>query len=508
MFDDSLEKLFHLLAARMRNDQELRRALQAAAEQFFAASAPIEQGDGARAIEEPAEPGPEIAPPKESFPRLSIASTGPREVLPPLTFASASSQAEPAPTYHAAPFDLKLMADRFAVKREGCEWHLERRRMRQSPDVDFDEQIAPHDREVMGRARALPGGCWMWMCQPTSPTPEPELMECAARCYDNLSQAVMLTRQIFDDEKLAGRHDESAMFLLAEALSATRVILEEIDAPVDRDHKQTFEWLREQTSERNIFIDRHMKLDDPADPWAWNDLADRIALVRDTAAATQTNQQQQKKLLNKIRYECQKLTGEGAEESNGHWKKIVDAATALVQEGVPPSNTQLRDLLEPVIDLLPGDLPATSEFEQVLRSIDAYVAGREAESPADAPAHAPSPEVQQVRGVLEGRAIVVIGGEPRAQSRESLRDTFGLSDVYWPQTRVHESHYNFESLIHKPEVAVVLLAIRWSGHAFGEVKAFCEAADKPLVRLPAGYSANAVAHEIIQQAGKRLGLDE
>ena len=53
-------------------------------------------------------------------------------------------------------------------------------------------------------------------------------------------------------------------------------------------------------------------------------------------------------------------------------------------------------------------------------------------------------------------------------------------------------------------VAVVVLAIRWSSHSYGEVKQFCEQYGKPLVRLPAGYNPNQVAAHIVAQCSDRL----
>ncbi len=54
---------------------------------------------------------------------------------------------------------------------------------------------------------------------------------------------------------------------------------------------------------------------------------------------------------------------------------------------------------------------------------------------------------------------------------------------------------------------MVLLAIRWSSHSFGDVKAFCDRHGKPLVRLPGGYGAHQVASQILAQCGGRLGAD-
>ncbi len=56
----------------------------------------------------------------------------------------------------------------------------------------------------------------------------------------------------------------------------------------------------------------------------------------------------------------------------------------------------------------------------------------------------------------------------------------------------------------RPDVAVVVLAIRWSSHSFGEVREFCERHGKPLVRLPGGYNPNQVAMQIMSQCSGRL----
>jgi hypothetical protein len=79
-----------------------------------------------------------------------------------------------------------------------------------------------------------------------------------------------------------------------------------------------------------------------------------------------------------------------------------------------------------------------------------------------------------------------------------------LSELVWVETREHQTHAVFESLVARPDVAVVVLAIRWSSHGFGEVKAFCDNYGKPLVRLPAGYNPNSVALHIMDQVGQRL----
>jgi hypothetical protein len=94
--------------------------------------------------------------------------------------------------------------------------------------------------------------------------------------------------------------------------------------------------------------------------------------------------------------------------------------------------------------------------------------------------------------------VVLIGGDCRPYAEESLRSAFGLTQLYWIETRPGESFYTFEPYVARPDVVVVLLLIRWASHGFGEVGKFCAKYEKPLVRLPTGYSPNQVAVKIIE----------
>ena len=107
--------------------------------------------------------------------------------------------------------------------------------------------------------------------------------------------------------------------------------------------------------------------------------------------------------------------------------------------------------------------------------------------------------------MLGGRSIVLIGGNRRRDSQDALRKAFGLESVIWIETKEHQSIHAFEPQIARPEVVLVLLAIRWSSHAFGDVRHLCEAHGKLLVRLPGGYSPNQVAAQILAQCSEQLG---
>jgi hypothetical protein len=116
--------------------------------------------------------------------------------------------------------------------------------------------------------------------------------------------------------------------------------------------------------------------------------------------------------------------------------------------------------------------------------------------------------VKEVARLLGGRSVVLIGGSRRRDPQESLRKAFGLDSLLWIETKEHQSVEPFEPVIARPDVALVLLAIRWSSHGFGEVRRLCERHNKPLVRLPGGYSPNQVASQIVAQGSEQLRATE
>ena len=102
--------------------------------------------------------------------------------------------------------------------------------------------------------------------------------------------------------------------------------------------------------------------------------------------------------------------------------------------------------------------------------------------------------------------MLIIGGVERSETAEAIKTAFRLSHVEWITTREHESPANFEHQIAAPDIAVVLLAIRWSSHGFGNIRQYCRKHGKEFVRLPGGYGVNQVANHILGQCGYRLKM--
>ncbi|MEX0718247.1 MAG: hypothetical protein WD066_16760 [Planctomycetaceae bacterium] len=430
--------------------------------------------------------------------------------MPPLTLGASPPPSEPAPRSprpeweSADEDDLGEIVARCRLKAEGSRWAATRRRLI-SENADYATDVEPRDRDIIGRARMIPD-CFLWMNHPTGPSPANlKLYDVVAGCFEAVGDALAILKQIEDEPDSYPDAFGKSLDLLAEAQSALRAAIAAIDGPVDRDQLRAFNWLRRATSEHGIFVQRHMRADDPADPTVWEDLCARIEELDSSLQESTQRSKQRKKLMNKVRHKLTLVTDD-PDDADDHCAILAETIDELVQGGMPPSNRELRDLLLPVIDDLPELAEMPPGFELVLREVDRYLASSPPPPAAASSATQVAPEVKSVAKALKGKSVVLIGGENRPGASQSLESAFGLKELIWVATREHQSIDGFEAPVSRPDVAVVLLAIRWTSHSYGDVKHFCEKHGKPLVRLPAGYNPNQVALQILSQCGDKLGI--
>ena len=435
-------------------------------------------------------------------------STGVPERLPELTFGRTPISVERVPATvqnHSttrAEADLSHIEACCRLKAEGARWAASRHR-RILKGANFAIDIAPGDRALIARAREL-SDCLLWMCQPHAPAPSDfGLYEVVAGCFEAVADVVVLLRQIQDDPAFPHGEFEMLLNLLAEAQSSLRVAIATSHGPADTDQLRVFNWLKETASRKRIFIERYMRIDDPADPSQWGNLYVRIGAVGSVIQETKRRDEHRRKLLEKLRQKLLLPTHDPAAAVE-EWQDVVSTVEEMVNAGLQPSSRELRDLLIPVIDRLPDLVEIPRGFQLVLREIDRFLATNPAPDATMVPTT--TMEVRQVARLMKGRSMVLIGGDRRPASEQALRDAFNLLDVIWIETREHESIGGFEASIARSDVAIVVLAIRWSSHSFGDVRAFCDRHGKPLVRLPGGYNPNQVAAQILSQCSGRLEL--
>jgi hypothetical protein len=493
----TLGNVVRRLASLASSNPELVSELRQLAQQFLTLTEPqssaVEESQPAEQAAEPASPQTQAA----AIVSTMVAAPPRHEPLPevpgvevPLGWAKKVA---------APDADLQLIEARCRLKAEGARWTVARQRRLQQ-GADFDTEIEPKDREIISKAKSL-SDCFLWMNHPSGPCPQDlTLWENVAGCFDAVAASVGLFRQLVGD--IDGNREvfEQTLDLAAEAQSALRVAVESVGGRADTDQTQLFNWLRNTAMENQTFVRRFMRIDDPANPVNWADIQERIDQVDSRIQQDRNQEKERRKLLKQGQYHAKAIQqGKGSEHD---WRKIVEVVEKLIAGGIPASNPDLRELLLPIVDDMPdlGDLP--SGFQKALGEIDRYLATRL--PPSGEAAQELGAEVREIAARLKGKSIVLIGGERRPYSYDALKSALGLQDLIWIETREHQSIDGFEPYVARPDVAAIVLAIRWTSHAFGDVKQFCDKHGKPLVRLPAGYNPNQVAHQILQQCGDRL----
>ena len=399
-------------------------------------------------------------------------------------------------------FDLPMIEKRARLKATAARWACERRR-RLEAGCDFQEDILPNDQELIGEARDLPD-CFLWMLHRNGPDPEyASQWETIAGCFEAVADGVHIATDLYDggsDEDF-----EESLNLLAESQSALRRAIVEIDGRPDSDQKKVYDWLRTVAREEHIYIPRYLRAHDAADPERWEDVCYRIEQLTERVEEARKEEKQRQKNFFKLKYLSRKIAEEGDTEGE-HWPSLIETVQILLTSGAKPSNPEIREALLPILDDLPegGEESYSPEFRQTLIELDRFLSARPEATKAPVEKTQESEAVVKSRALLAGKSMVLIGGERRQHAAEAIQKAFDLKELIWIATREHESVSTFEPHVAREDVALVVLAIRWSSHSYGDVQDFCRQYDKPLVRLPAGYNPNQIAEQITTQVSDKL----
>ena len=394
--------------------------------------------------------------------------------------------------------DLSAIEARCRLKAEGARWAAERERCKNA-GILFRTVIEPRDRELIARAKNF--GCFLWTNGPNRPQPaDVGLCDVLASCFEATADAAGLLRECVMEttEKDMFRQCLAAA---AEAQSALRSAVMAIGAPTDTEQRSIYEWLKRAAAENEVFIERHLRADDPADPYDSTDIRGRIQIVRETCRKSFDRRRQRTDRVKRLRYHTNRLvSGSGTDHD---WQTIAQVADDLVKDGVPPSNREIRDAVLPIIDIAPSTDGFPITFQLVLREARKYQAEQDTCPPCRNEA-ALTAEVRAVRKFLAGTSLVMIGGDCRGRAQEAIKDAFALKEVDWVQTKAHQPVERFGPHIVRDDVKIVILLIRWASHGHGDIKQLCDRHGKLFVRLPGGYSPNQVASQIMAQCGQML----
>ena len=472
------------VAPRLPEDEELHSAIAVLARTLAS------KIDGLPAV--PLPPPPPPPPPPPLPPAIPIAQ------LPRLDIGSQYQPPQQQQFWEGErELDLlppSVVADRCRVKADAC--RLVAKRL-----IDPASWDDAKEDEIHQRAQALPD-CHLWMLARDPFVTTPRAWEDLVGAYGVAGEAVLMMRDWEQSPPpLAARLAPRVLALAAEAQSVLLYAVADVrDVRVDFDQIQIFARIRSTARDRQVFIQKFLKREDRADPASWPDVSKRIAEVWSQFKAYGERDKQRTKGLNNLKFKFKVLK---EKPDAAEWARALELVDELVNLGIHPSNAELRELILPVFEDIPEDPRPPANVELVLREVERYLETRPEGEPAPK-TEKYSAEVVAAADLLRDKEIVLIGGQNRPKHKAALMRAFGLADLRWIVTPEHTSFTHFESDVARPEVALVLLAIRWSSHDYESVKQYCDQYGKPLVRLPGGYNANQVAHHIMTQAGDRL----
>ncbi len=404
--------------------------------------------------------------------------------------------------------DFVMVEQRLRLKADACRLCIER----QSPDADSDTEFkAPHQMDKMiARAKAMPN-CFLWMFLREHRQPDSATLSRIADNYEAHADAVALMLRIDKNAPETGRKDDETMafHLLAEANSALRVALDDawITKP-DGDQFEAHRWLKRETSSRGVFIVRHMRLDDPADPSVAADLRERIRQANSRLDESADRDKKIRNDLQRIRYHADLIVKNGAGGSPEHWEKIAGAVASLKSLGIPATDNRIAKAIGPEATALRSPAsPKTGDLSAPIARAMSLRDDPEADT-SDEPQSTErewSTRVHEVRSFLRGKRIVVIGGKRNAKAVDSLEKAFELAKADWITLSEHGSGATMRAPIQRPDTAAVIVIIKLTGHLHGdEAKGYADDAGKPCVRLMGGYNPEMVAWAILDQASDRL----
>jgi len=398
--------------------------------------------------------------------------------------------------------DLALIESRCRLKSEGCRWAAERIRL-SNEGADHQVEIAPFDRQLIEKAKQL-SDCYLWMNSVKSPTPaDPSSFEVIGECFENLAEALALVQFVQNELKKDRFILAEVLQLCAEAQSALRTAIQDIDGPVDHDQTNAYIWVRTKALSDHIFIERFLSADDPADPKRASDIKICLKTLGELIDERRRTERRRRKVLDKLRYLTDDTTTVESENQEISWQSVAATVHELVEGGVAPSHVELRNILIPHINEVPDLENQPQGFRLAIREARRVQNAIATEDPIK-PESEPTTEIKNVAKLLKKKKLVLIGGDCRPARKEALEKALELDELVWVETKPGQSVNSFAPFVARPEVAAVVLAIRWSSHSYGEVRQFCDRYSKPLIWLPGGYSPNQVASHILGQCSHRL----
>ena len=389
---------------------------------------------------------------------------------------------EGGPIRPARKVELSVVVRRARWKAAACRLAIEKR------GVDAEE--ARQQEENLRRQRSSLEDCWAWMLDETRALPEDQLLRDVAECYDTLALSAETTLKRQEAGMLEPKPPGELLYLLAEAQSALLSGLHKCDLRGDSDQRDLFLWLKDQTTLHRIYVDRHMRLDDPADSTGAADLAGRLDAFFERRTRQANRGKVRTKFLNKVRYHLGKV-GQAEVPSDADLNGVEAACAEWLEAGLPLDDAELGEMVQRVAG------GASSVGRATSMVLDASCETEEDPAPRDV--------LGECRDLLVGRRALFLGFEEQAGGVTQLAGELGLAGIrFVPLDSGDGALAKIEEELAKEESDIVLIAYRLHPEDYLAFKELCMEQECPFVRLPGEVGGAHVAHQVLRQVGWRL----
>jgi hypothetical protein len=331
---------------------------------------------------------------------------------------------------------------------EGLRAVLERSRdgARSLGELSTDD---PRLRAALDRAGA-DRGRRIWFLGRSGRRLWPDETLCVAGCYETLAEAAALAAcagelRGLDEGRRLGIYEQ-----IAEAQSALRKALRDLAGlqRCDEDRAALFDWLHDHVVDEGLYVRRHMRSSDPADPWAWRERRERLRSMRSALRGPLRLQRQVDELLGLVRYHAGKIPER--HDAQDRWRdwSVIDQAVrwlAVLEQG---DAVELLAALAPVALRVPDGLELSREL------VDALDLARRP---------SPPPPARRGRGRTHDRVR-------RAQPTRSLQQMFEQAEQRHPQRLAFRpnNHSDRDYPYDRPDE--VDAALRWLVGPYWEVR--------------------------------------
>ena len=402
-------------------------------------------------------------------------------------------------TRERRPPDLRMVAKRANWKADAIRWAVERRRAEEVGGGNSNELHA-REEELRARREEL-DECFAWMMDRYRKLPEDERMLFIAESYENVALAAESTMSLISAGILDPAPPAELLYALAETQSALLAALSATDLRTDSDQRDLFLWLKNQTLRHRIYVDRHMKLDDPADFTSGRARGERLRKLSETLIGRREAQRQQTHLLGKLKYHITKL-GENSSPSGPDLDSICSAVAEWSEAGNPPQHPRLLEALRPLPKIL-GDVPPPPALGELCSCLSAC---RETTPmPSDTPSTSRrETAVPRAAELMKGLRALILGAVLDDSGRDQLTQDLALASVEVSPLGADASEDYVRNVVPTSGVDLVLIVTRLPEPTYEEFKRICRERQLPFVRLPGGVRTAEIAQQTMRQVGRML----